>query len=105
MMCSESCVYFINVSREAIPLVDPKTIKKIDNLSIILTHLGSLLVKAARKMLIKLSPEKITKKMLGKCNKNNENFDLNLFFYTEELSIHLSSILYLFIQFCRCCSK
>ena len=47
---------FINVLREAFTLVDPKSVKKIDNLTVFFTLLGSLRVKAVRRTLMKLSP-------------------------------------------------
>jgi len=47
---------FINVLRAAFTLIDPKCVKKIDKLTVILMHLGSAIVKAACKTLMKLSP-------------------------------------------------
>ncbi len=38
-------------------LVDPKSVKKIDNLTVFFTLLGSVSVKAVRRMLMKLSPD------------------------------------------------
>jgi len=51
-----SGVNFINVLGAAFTLVDIKSVKKIDNLTVIFKHLGSASVKAARKALMKLSP-------------------------------------------------
>ncbi len=49
-------VNFTNILLAAFMLVDPKSIKKIYNLTVIFTHLGSACLKAAHKMLMKLSP-------------------------------------------------
>jgi len=48
---------FINVLHTAFTLVDPKSVKKIDNLIVIFTLLGSVSVKAVRITLMKLSPD------------------------------------------------
>ncbi len=48
---------FINVLRSAFALVDPKIVKKTVKLSIFFTLLGSTSVKAARKTLVKLTPD------------------------------------------------
>ncbi len=45
----------INVLRTAFTLADPKSVKKIDNLTVFFTLLRSASVKAVRKMLMKLS--------------------------------------------------
>jgi len=50
-------VNYINVLREAFTLVDCKIVKKIDNLTVIYMHLGSVRKNATRKMLMKLSPD------------------------------------------------
>jgi len=50
-------VNFINILHAAFTLVDPKSIKKIDNLTVIFTILGSSQRKAVHKMLMKLTPE------------------------------------------------
>ncbi len=47
----------INVLRAAFTLIDPKCVKKIDKLTVILMHLGSAIVKAACRTLMKLSPD------------------------------------------------
>ncbi len=47
---------FIYILREAFMVIDPESVKKIDNLTVIFTHLGSVHLKAARKMLMKFSP-------------------------------------------------
>jgi len=47
---------FTNVLRAAFTLVDPKSIKKIDNLTVFFMLLGSAHVKAVRRTLMKLSP-------------------------------------------------
>ncbi len=58
MFCFDSPgVNFINILLEAFTLVDPKSVKKIDNLSVIFTHLGSVSVKAGHKTLLKLNPD------------------------------------------------
>jgi len=49
-------VNFINIQRIAFTLVDPKSVKKIDNLTVFFTLLVYLCVKAARKMLVKSTP-------------------------------------------------
>ncbi len=49
-------VNFINVLHTAFTLVDPKSVKKIDNLTVFFTLLGSASVKAVRRTLMKLSP-------------------------------------------------
>jgi len=49
-------VDFTNVLREAFMLVDPKSIKNIDNLTVIFMHLGLACIKDAYKTLMKLSP-------------------------------------------------
>jgi len=49
-------VIFIYILWEAFMVLDPESVKKINNLTVIFTHLGSVLVKAPRKMLMKLSP-------------------------------------------------
>jgi len=46
---------FIDVLRTAFTLVDPKSVKKIDNLTVSFTLLGSASVKAVRRTLMKLS--------------------------------------------------
>ncbi len=51
-----SGVNFINILRTAFPLVDPKSVKKIDNLTVFFTLLGSARLKAVRRTLMKLSP-------------------------------------------------
>jgi hypothetical protein len=49
-------VNFTNVLRKAFMHVDPKSIKKIDNLTVFFTLLGSSSEKAERRTLMKLSP-------------------------------------------------
>ncbi len=53
---SRSGVNFINVLCTAFTLVDPKSVKKIDNLTVFFTLLGSARVKAVRRTLVKLTP-------------------------------------------------
>jgi len=48
---------FFNVLRTAFMLVDPKSVKKIDNLTVFFTLLGSTSVKAACRTLMKLTPD------------------------------------------------
>jgi hypothetical protein len=50
---------FINVLRTAFTLKDPKSVKKTVKLSIFFTYLGSMSVKAVRRMLMKLSPDNL----------------------------------------------
>ncbi len=50
-------MFFWNQKRAAFTLLGPKSTEKIDNLSLIFTHLGSARVKAANKILMKLSPD------------------------------------------------
>jgi len=50
-------VNFINIQHTAFLLVDPKSVKKIDNLTVFFTLLESASVKAVRKTLMKLSPK------------------------------------------------
>jgi len=52
-------VDFINVLRTAFTLVDPKSVKKIGNLTVFFTLLGSASVKAVRRTLMKLSPGRL----------------------------------------------
>ena len=52
-----SRVNFINVLRTAFTRVDPKSAKKIDNMTVFFARLGSVSIKAARKMSVKLTPE------------------------------------------------
>jgi len=47
LLPTSSGVNFINILRPAFTHVDIKSVKKIDNLAAIFTHLGSLRVKAA----------------------------------------------------------
>jgi len=47
---------FINVLQAAFVCADPKSAKKIDNLTVFFTLLGSTPVKADRRMLMKLTP-------------------------------------------------
>ncbi len=49
-------VNFFNILHTAFALVDPKSVKKIDNLTVFFTLLGSASVKAVRRTLMKLSP-------------------------------------------------
>jgi len=49
-------VDFINILRTAFTLVDPKSVKKIDNLTVFFTLLGSACQKAVRRTLMKLRP-------------------------------------------------
>jgi hypothetical protein len=56
LMKSTPGVNFINILRTAFMLIDPKSIKKIDNLTDFFTLLGSARLKAVRRTLIKLSP-------------------------------------------------
>ncbi len=49
-------VHFINIIRTAFTLVDPKSVKKIDNLNVFPTLLGSGCVKAVHRKLMKFSP-------------------------------------------------
>ncbi len=58
-------VNFTNVLRAAFTLVDPKSVKKIDQLTVFFTLLGSACVKAVRRMLVKLSPGVNLIKLLG----------------------------------------
>ena len=53
----KSGVNFTNILLEAFKLVDPESVKKIDNLTVFFTLLGSASVKAVCKTLKKLSPE------------------------------------------------
>jgi len=48
---------FINALRTAFTHLDPKSIKKTVKLSIFITLLGSMGIKAARKTLVKLTPD------------------------------------------------
>jgi hypothetical protein len=48
---------FINVLRTAFTLTDPKSVKKTIKWSSMFTLLGSTIVKAARKTLVKLTPD------------------------------------------------
>ncbi len=59
-------VNFINVICAAFTCADPESIKFFDNLTIILMHLGSAHVKAAHKMLMKLTPEFVKMKFYVK---------------------------------------
>ncbi len=52
---ASSGVNFTNVLQAAFMLIDPESIKKIDNLTVFFTLLGSARVKAVRRMLMKLS--------------------------------------------------
>jgi len=52
-------VNFINILHTAFRLVDHKSIKKIDNLTVFFTLLGSASVRAVCRMLMKLSPVEI----------------------------------------------
>jgi len=63
-----SGVNFINIQRTAFMLVDPKSVKNIDNLTVFFTLLGSASVKSVCRMLMKLSPAlvKAARKMLVK---------------------------------------
>jgi len=55
--CSyRSSVNFTNILRAAFTLADPESVKKIDNLTVFSTLLGSARVKAVRRTLMKLSP-------------------------------------------------
>ncbi len=47
---------FINVLRTAFTLIDPKRVKKTDDLTVFFTLLGSTSVKAVPRTLMKLSP-------------------------------------------------
>jgi len=50
-------VNFINIQRTAFTLVDPKSVKKIDdNLTVFLTLLGSASIKVVCRTMMKLSP-------------------------------------------------
>ncbi len=49
-------VNFINILRAAFMHADPESVKKIDNLTVFFTLLGSARVKVVCRMLIKLSP-------------------------------------------------
>jgi len=49
-------VNFTNVLRTTFTLVDPESVKMIDNLTVFFTLLGSASIKALRKTLMKLSP-------------------------------------------------
>jgi len=49
-------VNFANILCAALTLVDPKSVKRIDNLTVFFTLLGSAHVKASPKMLAKLAP-------------------------------------------------
>jgi len=49
-------VNFINFLPPAFTLADPKSVKKIDNLTVFFTLLGSASVKVVRRTLMKLSP-------------------------------------------------
>jgi len=46
-------------------LVDPKSVKKIDNLTVFFTLLRSASVKAVRRMLMKLSPGQVGCSIVG----------------------------------------
>jgi len=59
-------VNFINVLRAAFALADPKSTKKTDNLTDFFALLGSACVKAARRMLLKLTPDVVGKLNLAK---------------------------------------
>jgi len=54
--CLPSGVNFINVLHTAFMLADPKSVKKIDNLTVFFTLLGSTSAKAVRRTLMKLIP-------------------------------------------------
>jgi len=49
-------VNFINVLKAAFTLADPKSTKKTDGLTVCFALLGSVLIKASRKMLVKSTP-------------------------------------------------
>ena len=49
-------VNFINVLHTAFTLVDPESVKKIDNLTVFFMLLGSPSIKAVRRMLMKSTP-------------------------------------------------
>jgi len=49
-------VNFINVLRTAFMLVDSKSAKKIDNLTVFFTLLGPACIKAVHRTLVKLTP-------------------------------------------------
>ncbi len=51
-------VNFINVLRTAFVLIDPESVKKIDNLTVFFTLLGSAGVQGVRRTLMKSSPER-----------------------------------------------
>jgi len=53
---STAGVNFINVLCTAFTLVDPKSVKKIGNLTVFFMLLGSARVKAVHRMLVKLTP-------------------------------------------------
>ncbi len=65
------CVNFINVLRTAFTLTDPKIVNKIDNLTVFFTLLGSECVKAVRRTLMKLSPDR---KLTIRIRKHNLTF-------------------------------
>ena len=52
---------FTNILRAAFTRADPKSVKKLLYLTVFLALLGSLHVKAAHKMLVKLTPVKTNK--------------------------------------------
>ncbi len=54
---SRPAVNFINVLCTAFTLIDPESVKKIDNLTVLFTLLGSARVIAVRRPLMKLSPD------------------------------------------------
>jgi hypothetical protein len=53
-------VNFINILRTAFTIVDPESIKKIDNVTVFLTLLGSGRVKVVLRTLMKLSPDRLS---------------------------------------------
>jgi hypothetical protein len=56
----QSGVSFTNILEEAYKLIDPKSVKKIDNLTVFFTLLGSVRKKAACRTLMKLTPARTT---------------------------------------------
>jgi hypothetical protein len=56
-----SGVNFTNILQAAFALVDPKSVKKIENLTVVFMPLGSAHVKAVRRTLMKLCPDRVRK--------------------------------------------
>jgi hypothetical protein len=68
---------FINVLREAFTILDPKSVKKIDNLTVFFTLLGSAHVIAKCSLETRIHPgvDFINNIFLANCFENNAKFD------------------------------